>query len=112
MASDKDGFNFYKDYLRARSDEGIPEIPANSERLLYFYRTPMQLYPGLLPAALEQEYNKRTNAFKNHMLSKEMATERDVPGKRNSKSALAMFQAKHPRHYAQLMDFLGLSAEV
>lgn len=29
-----------------------------------FYRTPVQLHPGFLPAALEQEYNKRTNAFK------------------------------------------------
>ncbi|XP_013193975.1 uncharacterized protein LOC106137662 [Amyelois transitella] len=91
--------NFYKDYLRARSDDTILEGPAAGERMLYFYRTPVQLYPGLLPA-IEQEYRKRTgNAFKNHMLSKEPWD--GVPGKRSSKAALAlMLQGKPLPYYA------------
>ncbi|XP_028026265.1 uncharacterized protein LOC114240011 [Bombyx mandarina] len=92
----KDGFNFYKDYLRARSEEGSSEGPASSDRMLYFYRTPLQLYPGMLPA-LEQEYKKRTgNIYKNHMLNKDLWTD-ESPGKRSSKTALSlMMQSKHP----------------
>ncbi|KAM3967110.1 uncharacterized protein ACR2FA_011960 [Aphomia sociella] len=95
----KDGFNFYKDYLRARPDEAMLEGPGGGERTLYFYRTPLQLYSGLLPA-LEQEYRKRTgNAYKNHMLSKESLVE-DIPGKRSSKTALAlMLQSKQHPYY-------------
>ncbi|KAJ2947404.1 hypothetical protein O0L34_g17183 [Tuta absoluta] len=99
--SDKDGFNFYKDYLRGRSDDGMAEGPG-SERTFYFYRTPVQLYPGLLPA-LEQEYRKRTgNAFKNHMLSKELVWPEGEapPSKRGSKTALAlMLQGKHNSYH-------------
>ncbi|XP_052748538.1 uncharacterized protein LOC113519043 isoform X2 [Galleria mellonella] len=97
----KDGFNFYKDYLRARSDEAMLE-PGSEERTLYFYRTPLQLYPGLLPV-LDQEYRKRTgNAFKNHMLSKELRAE-DVPGKRSSKTALSlMLQGKQHPYYEKM----------
>ncbi|XP_061704555.1 uncharacterized protein LOC133515927 isoform X2 [Cydia pomonella] len=86
--------NYYKDYLRARSDE-LPEGPAMADRL-YFYRTPLQLYPGLLPV-LEQEYRKRTgNVFKNHMLNKDSLLEGLIPEKRSSKTALsAMLQGKH-----------------
>ncbi|XP_073952528.1 uncharacterized protein isoform X2 [Choristoneura fumiferana] len=88
--------NYYKDYLRARSDE-LPE-PATAERMLYFYRTPLQLYPGLLPV-LEQEYKKRTgNVFKNHMLNKESWAE-GMANKRSSKTALSlMLQGKQPYH--------------
>ncbi|XP_059053580.1 uncharacterized protein LOC131847901 [Achroia grisella] len=94
----KDGFNFYKDYLRARPDEAMLDA-GPGERSLYFYRTPLQLYPGLLPI-LEQEYRKRTaNAFKNHMLSKELRAEEE-PVKRSSKTALSlMLQGKHYPHY-------------
>ncbi|CAH0673905.1 unnamed protein product [Spodoptera exigua] len=31
----KDGFNFYKDYLRARTDDVMSEGPASGERMLY-----------------------------------------------------------------------------
>ncbi|KAF9410520.1 hypothetical protein HW555_010417 [Spodoptera exigua] len=95
----KDGFNFYKDYLRARTDDVMSEGPASGERMLYFYRTPLSLYPGLLPA-VEQEYRKRTgNAFKNHMLSKELWSG-DSLGKRGSKTAISLImQGKHP-YYA------------
>ncbi|XP_026744607.1 uncharacterized protein LOC113505929 [Trichoplusia ni] len=95
----KDGFNFYKDYLRARSDDVMSEGPVSAERMLYFYRTPLQLYPGLLPA-VEQEYRKRTgNAFKNHMLSKELWAG-DSVGKRGTKTAISLImQGKHP-YYA------------
>ncbi|XP_075976333.1 uncharacterized protein LOC142976708 isoform X2 [Anticarsia gemmatalis] len=96
----KDGFNLYKDYLRARSDD--VEDPASAERLLYFYRAPLQLYPGLLPA-VEQEYRKRTgNAFKNHLLSKEFWADDagEGLGKRSSKTAISLImQGKHP-YYA------------
>ncbi|XP_028170710.1 uncharacterized protein LOC114360281 isoform X1 [Ostrinia furnacalis] len=94
----KDGFNYYKDYLRARSDEAMLEGPSPGERMLYFYRTPLQLYPGLLPA-IEQEYRKRTgNVFKNHMLSKELLGQDE---KRSSKTALSMMlQGKQDPYYA------------
>ncbi|XP_053605482.1 uncharacterized protein LOC128672386 [Plodia interpunctella] len=89
------GVNFYKDYLRARNDEVMLEA-APGERMMYFYRTPVQLYPGLLPV-LEQEYRKRTgNAFKNHMLSKETL---EQPGKRSSKAALSLMLQGKP-YYA------------
>ncbi|RVE48480.1 hypothetical protein evm_006916 [Chilo suppressalis] len=95
----KDGFNYYKDYLRGRSDEVMLEGPSPSERMLYFYRTPVQLYPGLLPA-LEQEYRKRTgNVFKNHMLSKESLSPSDSPAKRSSKAALSMMLQGKPGAY-------------
>ncbi|KAI8421009.1 hypothetical protein MSG28_008142 [Choristoneura fumiferana] len=63
-----------------------------------FYRTPLQLYPGLLPV-LEQEYKKRTgNVFKNHMLNKESWAE-GMANKRSSKTALSlMLQGKQPYH--------------
>ncbi|KAJ0177714.1 hypothetical protein K1T71_006587 [Dendrolimus kikuchii] len=92
----KDGFNYYKDYLRARSDDGVAEGPVPGERMLYFYRTPLQLYSGLLPA-IEQEYKKRTgNAYKNHMLSKEMWPDAETLGKRSSKTALSLMMGKQP----------------
>ncbi|KAL0831988.1 hypothetical protein ABMA28_001488 [Loxostege sticticalis] len=92
----KDGFNYYKDYLRARSDEAMLEGPSPGERMLYFYRTPLQLYPGLLPA-IEQEYRKRTgNVFKNHMLSKETPAQDE---KRSSKAALSLMLQGKP-YYA------------
>ncbi|CAG9138274.1 unnamed protein product [Plutella xylostella] len=102
----KDGFNYYKDYLRGRSDEVLP--PAEADRMLYFYRTPLQLYPGILPAVLEQEYRKRTgNAFKNHMLNKDLAEDEAGPGaaqaqarKRSSKTALSLMigQGRHDNY--------------
>ncbi|XP_028170711.1 uncharacterized protein LOC114360281 isoform X2 [Ostrinia furnacalis] len=74
------------------------EGPSPGERMLYFYRTPLQLYPGLLPA-IEQEYRKRTgNVFKNHMLSKELLGQDE---KRSSKTALSMMlQGKQDPYYA------------
>ncbi|CAB3235474.1 unnamed protein product [Arctia plantaginis] len=91
----KDGFNLYKDYLRARSEDA--DGPGPSERMLY--RAPLQLYPGLLPA-VEQEYRKRTgNAFKNHLLSKEFWADEagEGLGKRSSRTAISLImQGKHP----------------
>ncbi|KAG6441822.1 uncharacterized protein LOC115447733 isoform X2 [Manduca sexta] len=99
----KDGFNYYKDYLRARSD--LPEGPVPGERMLYFYRTPLQLYPSLLPA-LEQEYKKRTvNAFKNHMLNKELWTDGEMPGKRSSKTGLALLMQNKQPYYMDVNHY-------
>ncbi|XP_072949819.1 uncharacterized protein [Epargyreus clarus] len=85
----KDGFNFYKDYLRGRNDDIIGDEMYPSDRMVYFYRTPLQLYPGLTPV-FEQEYKKRNeNIFKNHMMNKE-ALYLEIPRKRTSKTALSL----------------------
>ncbi|CAH2040380.1 unnamed protein product, partial [Iphiclides podalirius] len=93
----KDGFNFYKDYLRARSEDNLDDAPL-PERMLYFYRTPVQLSSGVIPFT-DQEYRKRTgNVFKNHMLNKELWIG-EMPKKRTSKTALSlMLHTKHPYH--------------
>ncbi|CAK1579249.1 unnamed protein product [Parnassius mnemosyne] len=95
----RDGFNFYKDYLRARSDDNIEEEPL-PERMSYFYRTPVQIYSGLLPNA-DLAYRKRTgNVFKNRMLNKEVWIG-EAPNKRSSKTALSlMLHSKQPYHTA------------
>ncbi|CAH0723849.1 unnamed protein product, partial [Brenthis ino] len=89
---DKDGFNLYKDHLRARSDEPLEFDPEIGNRMLYFYRAPLRFYKHYLPV-LPQEYRKRTaNIFKNHMLNKENMLTAE---KRTSKAALSlMLQSK------------------
>ncbi|CAH2085631.1 unnamed protein product [Euphydryas editha] len=91
---DRDGFNIYKaDHLRARPD--IEPGNAASEigdRILYFYRAPLQVYLSHLPVD-PQEYRKgEANIFKSHMLNKEL----NPLEKRTSKAALSlMLQSKH-----------------
>ncbi|XP_045496737.1 uncharacterized protein LOC123695079 [Colias croceus] len=90
----KDGFNYYKDYLRARSDDIYVDSPFE-DRVIYFFRTPLQqLYPDL---PVIQEYRKRTaNIFKNHMLNREPG---GVPNKRTSKTGLSLLmQSKQDSH--------------
>ncbi|GBP15063.1 hypothetical protein EVAR_6704_1 [Eumeta japonica] len=101
--SNKDGFNYYKDYLRGKSDDLLEPEPAGvGERMLYFYRTPLQLYPGLSASALEQEYRKRTgNEYKNRMLSKDLMTGEGVVEKRTSKAALSLILAHLRNQYAK-----------
>ncbi|CAK1543942.1 unnamed protein product [Leptosia nina] len=99
----KDGFNYYKDYLRARSDEmadsGYDDralicklSPITHDKIicltnLDYFRTPLQLYPEI-PAI--QEHGKRTaNLFKNHMLNKEVWPG-GGPNKRTSKTGLSL----------------------
>ncbi|XP_068626061.1 uncharacterized protein [Battus philenor] len=95
----KDGFNFYKDYLRGRSEDILPEqqLP---EKMIYFYRTPVQLFSSHIPSN-EQEYREWAgNAFKNYMLKKDLRAI-ETPEKRVSKTVLSlMLQSKQPYQVA------------
>ncbi|XP_045449450.1 uncharacterized protein LOC123658015 [Melitaea cinxia] len=90
---DRDGFNIYKaDHLRTRPDIEPVNVEVIGDRILYFYRAPLQMYLTQLPADT-QEYRKgEANIFKNHMLNKELSPAE----KRTSKAALSqMLQSKH-----------------
>ncbi|XP_050349238.1 uncharacterized protein LOC126772746 [Nymphalis io] len=88
---DRDGFNIYKDHLRTRSDEPLEGTSVVGDRILYFFRAPLQMYSSHLPVD-PQEYRKReANIYKSHMLTKELSPLE----KRTSKAALSlMLQSK------------------
>ncbi|CAF4820725.1 unnamed protein product [Pieris macdunnoughi] len=80
----RDGFNYYKDYLRGRSDDIAP-APYDDRTFLYYFGIP-QSYPEIAI----QDYGKRTaNLFKNHMLNRE-AWPGGTPNKRTSKTGLSL----------------------
>ncbi|XP_041989125.1 uncharacterized protein LOC121740489 isoform X2 [Aricia agestis] len=84
-----------EDYIRARYDEGFEDYPEVEDRVLYFYRTPLPMYPRVLPV-LAQEHTKRTeNIFKNHMINKDYIVNKSR-GKRTSKAGLSQLMlSKH-----------------
>ncbi|XP_026485471.1 uncharacterized protein LOC113393002 [Vanessa tameamea] len=87
---DRDGFNIYKDHLRTRPDEPLEVVSEVGDRILYFFRAPLQMYSS--QPMDPQEYRKReANIYKSHMLTKEMSPLE----KRTSKAALSlMLQSK------------------
>ncbi|XP_014359303.1 uncharacterized protein LOC106711497 [Papilio machaon] len=93
----RDGFNFYKDYARGRSDDNLPEEPL-PEKMLYFYRTPVQLHSDVVPND-QQEYRKRRgNIFKSYMLNKDVGTD-ETRQKRSSKLLKSlMINSEQPYH--------------
>ncbi|XP_013161522.1 PREDICTED: uncharacterized protein LOC106113344 [Papilio xuthus] len=91
----RDGFNFYKDYARGRSDDNLPEEPL-PEKMLYFYRTPVQLRSDVVLND-HQEYRKRRgNVFKSYMINKDVGTD-ETRRKRSSKSLESLtLHSTHP----------------
>ncbi|XP_013139583.1 PREDICTED: uncharacterized protein LOC106104178 [Papilio polytes] len=92
--SGRDGFNFYKDYVRGRSDDNLSGEPL-PEKMLYFYRTPVQFLPGYVPNDQQENRKRRGNVFKSYMLNKDVGT--NEPRRKRSTKSL-MLQGKQPYH--------------
>ncbi|XP_032515906.1 uncharacterized protein LOC116769036 [Danaus plexippus] len=89
-----DGFNLYKNYLRSSPAEEIILEDEIENPTLYFYRTPLQLYPGLFPKTQALKYKKvDSGTYRSRMLNKDV--DFGSLKKRTSKTALSlMLQSK------------------